>query len=406
MDRTETQETFQLLVGGKEAFPKIIRCIREAKKSIRIRMFIWRDDKIGNRLAAELLAAAERGVKITIVKDRYGSVCEYSEESGRSFFHTFPALSDRLRANVLKAGYHPELLKKGFSKEIPDKAWALFCHPNVEIHHTEMLCDHSKFYIFDDEILIFGGINVEDKEIWQDMRGMAYLDYMVVVHSRQIVSQFQALLKDPKGADDALFARNDPKLGYYGIKPRMLKLIGEAQKELVIVMPYFSVYPEFAKAIREAAGRGVKITVVLPKAANFYDDSNKKTMQVWLRGAPGLQIRLSAAMVHAKAIMSEHEITSGSCNLNRRSLDSLGELNVFFKQDSVPPSGDAASYERFWNGVREKILQVANEAEPASATTLDYNGAVSFLESFSYYAENLPALLKKACGRRERLKTD
>ena len=401
MDRVETQETFQLLVGGKEAFPKIIKCIREAKKSIRIRMFIWRDDQIGNRLAAELLAAADRGVQITIVKDRYGSVCEYSEESGRSFFHTVPTAADRLRANVLKAGYHPELLKKGFSKEIPDKAWALFCHPNVEIFHQEMLGDHSKFYIFDDEILIFGGINVEDKEIGTDMRGMAYLDYMVAVHSAQIVAQFDALLANPKGAEDALFARNDPKLGTFGIKPRMLKLIREAQKELVIVMPYFSVYPEFTKEIRNAFKRGVKITIVLPKAANFYDDSNKKTMQVWLRSAPGLQIRLSAAMVHAKAVMSEKEITIGSCNLNRRSLDSLGELNIFFARDLVPASCDAASYETFRCGVREKILEVANEAEPASSRTLDYNGAVSFLESFSYYAENLPSLLKKACKRKK-----
>ena len=52
---------------------------------------------------------------------------------------------------------------------------------------------------------------------------------------------------------------------------------------------------------------------------------------------------------------------------------------------------------------KEKILQVANEAEAADATTLDYNGAVSFMEAFSYYAENLPLLVKKACrGKKDK----
>ena len=390
MNSLATGDTCRLLVGGKEAFPQIIACIREAKKSIKIRMFIWRDDKIGNHLAAELLAAADRGVKISIVKDRYGSVCEYSEESGRSFFHTFPAVSDRLRANVLKAGYHPELLKKGFSKEIPDKAWALLSHPNVEVLHKEMLQDHSKFYIFDEEILILGGINVEDKEIGTDMRGMAYLDYMVAIRSKKIVADFEKFYEDPAGSDNTLFARNDPKSAYYGIKPRMLRLINEAAKELVIVMPYFSPYQEFADAIAAAFARGVKITVVMPKAANFYDDSNKKTMQLWLKKTPGLQIRLSSAMVHAKAVMSEKEITIGSCNLNRRSLDCLGELNVFFAKDA---------YERFFADVRKEILQLVAESEPAGPKTLAYNGAVAFMEGFSYYAENLPKILKKTCTR-------
>ena len=84
---SEKTGEFRLLVDGAQAFPEILRCIDEATSSIVINMFIWRDDEIGNRIAQALLCAADRGVRVEIIKDRYGCVCEYSEEGQRSFFH-------------------------------------------------------------------------------------------------------------------------------------------------------------------------------------------------------------------------------------------------------------------------------------------------------------------------------
>src|SRR3989339_2251840 len=68
-----------LLVDGKEAFQRIIENIRTAK-TIYINIFLWRDDKTGNEVARELLKAADRGAKITIVKDAVGGVFEYAEK--------------------------------------------------------------------------------------------------------------------------------------------------------------------------------------------------------------------------------------------------------------------------------------------------------------------------------------
>ena len=76
-----------LLVDGKAAFPEILRCIAAAQRSVRVNMFIWRDDAIGNRIAAALLEAADRGVQVDISVDRYGVVLEKAEECKRSFFH-------------------------------------------------------------------------------------------------------------------------------------------------------------------------------------------------------------------------------------------------------------------------------------------------------------------------------
>ena len=80
-------EKMQLLIDGAAAFPEILRCIEAARRSIRINMFIWRDDVIGNRVAQAVLDAANRGVAVEISVDRYGVVLEKAEECKRSFFH-------------------------------------------------------------------------------------------------------------------------------------------------------------------------------------------------------------------------------------------------------------------------------------------------------------------------------
>ena len=82
----ELYKDMTLLIDGKQAFPEIINTINQAKDLIKINMFIWRDDKIGNEIANALLNAANRGVQVEISKDRYGLILEKCEECKKSFF--------------------------------------------------------------------------------------------------------------------------------------------------------------------------------------------------------------------------------------------------------------------------------------------------------------------------------
>ena len=72
-------ENFTLFIDGKNAFPAILKAIENARFSLYINMFIWRDDAIGNRIGEAVLSAAERGVKVFISVDRYGVVLEKAE---------------------------------------------------------------------------------------------------------------------------------------------------------------------------------------------------------------------------------------------------------------------------------------------------------------------------------------
>ena len=93
-------------------------------------MFIWREDEIGLKIAEELLKAADRGVSITIEKDRYGLLLEYAEESQRSFCHS-PDLLDRIMIKILCLTNNKDLLNNHLYTDRNKLYYKLKNHPNV-----------------------------------------------------------------------------------------------------------------------------------------------------------------------------------------------------------------------------------------------------------------------------------
>src|SRR5258708_4484285 len=77
----------RVLGSGDAAWRAILDRVRAAEKSVEIRAFMWRDDGAGNQLGEAVLAAADRGVTVTIHKDRIAAVYEYTGGNKQSFFH-------------------------------------------------------------------------------------------------------------------------------------------------------------------------------------------------------------------------------------------------------------------------------------------------------------------------------
>jgi len=141
-----------LLVCGEEAFKCIIENIKNAKKIISINMFIWRDDYIGNLIADEILIAADRGVKIHISKDKIGSIFEYGEENRQSFFNKKFNLLLFLEAYLLDFSYPMKGKGKSQKQKKNNKVSNLINHENITVSYELNKNDHSKYYIFDEEI--------------------------------------------------------------------------------------------------------------------------------------------------------------------------------------------------------------------------------------------------------------
>ncbi len=320
-----------LLIDGKEAFPAILSAIAAAKERVDINMFIWRNDAIGREMAAAVLAAADRGVAVTLSVDRYGVVLEKCEECRRSFFHKRQTWLERLKSAALACFYPPHGAPR-VARDVPDDLYRrLLSHPHITVSADVFKADHSKYYVIDEKILFLGGINIEDKENGRDMQGRVYQDYMMRLEGETYVAAFRE--KQHSGCDvlsGLSFGINQKRpVRRFEMEERYLSLINGAERELHITMAYFSPLPRFLAAILAAAARGVAVTVMIPQKANFQSDTNYKTVRTLLEKSGGrIAVCLSPKMLHTKLLASEKEISFGSTNITKKAFSQLDELNV------------------------------------------------------------------------------
>lgn len=344
-----------LLEDGANAFPSIMDAIRASRESILVHMFVWRDDEIGRKIAKELIGAADRGVSVIIEKDRYGASLEYAEETRTSFFHN-ASVGDWASIKVMQLAYHRDALFTPIQSKRSDLYPELCRHPRITVRDHERTRDHSKYYLFDHQVLILGSINIEDKELHPDMQGRRYRDYMIRIENPALIREFCAKLQDPMRSSEHFLINRKKPIRRFEMKDAYLRIIQEAQRELTVMMAYIVPDREILSALQDAMKRGVHVRIVIPFWSNFTDDLNKQTMCRLLKSAGRtgmLRVFLSDCMLHAKLIASEKAITLGSCNLNRRAFGQLDELNFLTENDG----GD------FSSEVRRSIEETIRHAE-------------------------------------------
>ena len=67
-------------------FDLVVAELEKARESVEIFMYVWRSDEAGTRVGEAVLAAADRGVQIHIIKDIGAIMCEVIEMNRKSFF--------------------------------------------------------------------------------------------------------------------------------------------------------------------------------------------------------------------------------------------------------------------------------------------------------------------------------
>jgi len=350
--------TFELLAGGKAAFARILARIAEARQTILVRAFEWRDDDTGRSIAGALLAAAERGVKVTIWKDRIGGYYEHLEATKQSFFHKKINLHARLQLWCLMTFYN----RWGSLAQSPNElASALLAHPNVSFV-SEKRFDHAKLYVFDDQTVILGGMGIGD-----DFRDVN-VDFMVEIAGGDAALRLTARYEgramfDPRRSFDYLLhsfrghARNGESLS-----AQRLELIAGVRDRLTIGMAYLG-DPEPTDALVAAVKRGVQVTLLTAARANVGADINLLTCAQILQrtGSPAnLRVIFHPRMVHAKVLVGDGEwVDLGSTNFTRLSHGGYEEVDVFCRD------------RMFARRVEQAIAEEARAGTPATLP-LDY----------------------------------
>jgi cardiolipin synthase len=334
------EPSFHLLTNGEEAFARVLARIDGARRRVVIRAFHWRDDETGELVGRALLRAAERGVQIEIHKDRVGMHYEYFEGNKQSFFHKKIGLKARLATWLLMASYAQWGSLRQKASEIAD---ALLRHPNVSIAHEHDRYDHSKLYVFDDEVVILGGMGIGD-----DFR-LHNVDFMVEIAGPEAAARLAdrhggRAAFDPERSFDYLLRTHDG-LDAGELARERLALIARARKSLTIEMAYLG-DPTCTDAIVDAVRRGVTVTMLTAAKANVIGDLNLWTCAEILRrtGSPAnLRIFLHPRMVHGKAIVGDGEwVDVGSTNFTALSHHAYEEVDVFSRDAGLARAVEAA----------------------------------------------------------------
>ncbi len=325
-----------ILEGGKDAFKEIINCIRNAEKTIEIHMFIWRDDHIGNIMGREVLKAADRGIRIYIYKDKKGGIFEKAEESKQSFFHKERCLIQDVQSFFMDIAYPAPKKAKTRRQRKNVLAEQIIAHPNILIEKDEIVGDHSKYYIFDDKILILGGINIEDKEVFKDARDMVYHDYMVKIDNSFETAYFRKRMRGDASYNavrpiDYFMNHEVGGERVFHIREHYTELILCAKHRIRVEMPYLG-DAALLELLQKQASKGVRVEIIIPGNANIQQNLNMKCVQKILeKDEENLSIYLSPKMTHGKMVIVDDMVaTVGSANFNRLALEALYELNVVF----------------------------------------------------------------------------
>ena len=287
--------TLALAPGGRAAFEEILRRIGSAREAVHVQTFIWRDDGIGRRVAETLVAAGERGVEVTARKDALGTFFELGDIIAGRPSPAFTRAGLRGRRNV---------------------------HVTVDPIAAN---DHSKYYIFDHAVVIFGGMNIGDEYHTQ------WRDYMALITNLDWARAFEgAVLRgEPWPFDGPVFlAVNDRTKTQ--IAPALIEVMDAAREELLIEHAYVS-YGPVLDAIARAANRGVRVALILPARPDTHHYANMAAVNRLLAAAPAnLSVWLYPGMTHAKVMLADRRYAvAGSANFTPRSMVTTREAALF-----------------------------------------------------------------------------
>ena len=344
-----------LLMNGQEKFDDMFSAIRQARSSIHLEYFNFRNDSIASLLFDILAEKAKQGVEVRALFDAFGN-------------------SSNNRP--LKKSHISDLRSRGI--QIYEFDPIRFPWVNHVFHR-----DHRKIVIIDGKVAYTGGMNVADYYIkgtevvgsWRDMHcriegsevntlqkiflkiwnrvtkeNLSGSQYFRGVFNADYISGLKPDTAATAGHKMVGIINREPRISNKIIRQFYIDAINDAHDSIKIVNPYLTLSHKLKKSLRKAVERGVDVQIMVSTHSDipltpdcvFYNVHKlmKHGVKVWMY-EPGFH--------HTKIIMVDGKFcTVGSANLNARSLrfdyeenaviidkHTTNELELMFEKDKA-----------------------------------------------------------------------
>ncbi|PRB80459.1 cardiolipin synthase ClsB [Pseudomonas sp. MYb185] len=370
-----------LLINGEEFFPRVFERIRQARKEVLLETFIVLEDKVGKALQRALICAAHNGAHVEVIVDGYGTV----------------DLSNEYLAEMIEAGIHvhvfdPQPRRFGMRTNLFRRL-------------------HRKIVVIDSEVAYVGGINFTAVHLGDYGPG-AKQDYAVEVRGPVVMDIRHASLNlfrharrelplplNPEhrsatryaGSARIMLAIRDNNHHTSDIEDHYLRAIRSANHRLVIANAYFFPGYRMLRELRNAARRGVHVTLILQGEPDMPWARNCSTFLYSYLLRSGVVIHeYCQRPLHGKvALMDSEWVTVGSSNLDPLSLSLNLEGNLFIR--------DQRLNQRLYDHLQSLAHQHCSEITQSKATRGFWWRApmtflcFHFLRHFPAIAGSLPA---------------
>ena len=346
----------RLLQGGDELFPAMRAAIDAARHEVWLATYIFHDDPSAMALVDALVAADQRGVRVRVVVDGFGSKAALPTLRARMTGHDGPG--------VALAVFRPM------------HRWWSWLQPG------QMRRLHQKLCAVDGQVGFVGGINIIDDRL--DLRhgrsDLPRLDYAVEVRgpvvdgveqtaravwtrawlgrdfrdevialarSGEPLSRLRRLIKQmrmPRGAGlrlapgriepmEAAFVLRDNLRQRRTIERSYIAALQSARERIDLVSPYFYPGAAFRRALREAARRGVRVRLLFQGKVDYrFAGLAARVLYEELIDSGVKIYEYMPAFLHAKvALVDDDWATVGSSNIDPMSLLLNLEANVIVR---------------------------------------------------------------------------
>lgn len=324
-----------LLMNGQEKFDDMFEAIRQARSSVHLEYFNFRNDSIASLLFNILADKAKEGVEVRALFDGFGND---SNNKPLKKNHL-----EKIRANGI---------------EIYEFDPIRFPWVNHVLHR-----DHRKIVVIDGKIAYTGGMNVADYYItgteqvgeWRDMHCRIEGDevntlqaiflkiwnkvsgqnvhgakYFRGFHGADYITGLKPDTCGSAGRKMVGIINREPCTTNGIIRTFYTEAINSARDSIKLVNSYLTLNPTLKRALRKAVKRGVKVEIMVSEKSDipltpdcvFYNVHKlmKHGVDVWI---------YKNGFHHTKIIMVDGRFcTVGSANLNARSLNFDYEENA------------------------------------------------------------------------------
>ncbi|HUK03075.1 MAG TPA: phospholipase D-like domain-containing protein [Steroidobacteraceae bacterium] len=302
---------------GAESLEALRQQLASARQQLDVSMFLIGNDAVGHEALEHLTRQARNGIQVRLLLDGYGA---------------WTAPRRQLRA--LKAAGGTVAL---FSP--------LFGRRSLGARN---LRNHRKLVIADGARLWAGGRNLAVEYFAEHAGAPPWIDLTFDVKGAVAAAaalQFEADWAAARGeppqpaiaaagvdcGDFAQFLPSGPDQTEDTAEALLIDACYRVQRRLLAVTPYFIPDDALRMALRLAARRGARITLLIPAVSNHRLADFVRSRALRELTDAGAEIRLIPQMVHAKAVVIDDTLgLCGSINLDRRSLLLNYESAVLF----------------------------------------------------------------------------